>query len=39
MTDSEAELLVNTLSQIIRVYAADERGEETNDHSEERRAK
>jgi len=25
MTDSEADLLVNTLSQIIRVYAADER--------------
>ncbi len=25
MTDNEAELLVNTLSQIIRVYAADER--------------
>ena len=40
MTDEEAELLVNTLSQIIRVYAADERGnEDNNDHSEERRAK
>ena len=25
MTDSEAELLINTLSQIIRIYAADER--------------
>ena len=28
MTDSEAELLINTLSQIIRVYAADERDSE-----------
>jgi acetylornithine/N-succinyldiaminopimelate aminotransferase len=29
MTDSEAELLVNTLSQIIRIYAADERSSDT----------
>lgn len=39
MTDSEADLLVNTLSQIIRVYAADERTSESDTASpaEERR--
>lgn len=35
MTDSEAELLVNTLSQIIRVYAADERSSETQENGPE----
>ena len=29
MTDAEADLLVNTLSKIIRVYAADERSPES----------
>ncbi|WP_415892137.1 aspartate aminotransferase family protein [Neptuniibacter sp. PT8_73] len=33
MTDSEADLLVNTLSQIIRVYAADERDPISQDSS------
>lgn len=33
MTDSEADLLVNTLSQIIRVYAADERDPISHDSS------
>ncbi|WP_420598807.1 aspartate aminotransferase family protein [Neptuniibacter sp.] len=39
MTDDEAELLVNTLSTIIRVYAADERSPETEaaDPGNERR--
>jgi acetylornithine aminotransferase len=39
MTDDEAELLVNTLSAIIRVYAADERSPETEaaDPGNERR--
>ena len=35
MTDSEAELLVNTLSQIIRVYAADERSSEAQEDGPE----
>mgnify|MGYP000300694298 CR=1 FL=1 len=39
MTDSEAELLVNTLSQIIRIYAADERSDTLEDSPKgERRA-
>ncbi|WP_286237401.1 aspartate aminotransferase family protein [Neptuniibacter halophilus] len=41
MTDNEADLLVNTLSQIIRVYAADERISEGDDSTPaaERRVK